>query len=78
MPSNWSFNQVKEFSFSASGDTFDLDNDVCRGTGDRGAGPENVGDTSTDLGSVIDDDGSLNDDSDPPDPSLPLSSFEGA
>jgi peptidoglycan hydrolase-like protein with peptidoglycan-binding domain len=78
MPSNWSFTQVKEFSFSASGDTFDLDNDVCRGTGDRGAGPENVGDTSTDLGSVIDDDGSLNDDSDPPDPSLPLSSFEGA
>ncbi|MFB7784420.1 glycoside hydrolase domain-containing protein [Streptomyces vinaceus] len=42
MPKNWSFTQIKEFKFSANGDTFDLDRDVMRGT-DTGAGRENVG-----------------------------------
>ncbi|TWP52901.1 DUF1906 domain-containing protein [Lentzea tibetensis] len=40
-PNNWSFNQIKEFKFNNSGDVFDLDNDVYRGT-DIGCGPENV------------------------------------
>ncbi|SFQ68272.1 glycoside hydrolase domain-containing protein [Amycolatopsis rubida] len=44
LPSNWSFNQIKEIRFSAGGDTFDWDRDVMnpRAGSDRGAGPENV------------------------------------
>lgn len=49
MPSNWSFNQIKEFVFTAGGDSFDLDNDAHRAIGDRGAGPENVGSTPSAL-----------------------------
>ncbi|WP_211346929.1 glycoside hydrolase domain-containing protein [Saccharothrix australiensis] len=43
LPANWSFNQIKEFSFDAGGgDRFDLDRDVHRGN-DPGVGRENVG-----------------------------------
>ncbi|MEU4349997.1 glycoside hydrolase domain-containing protein [Streptomyces sp. NPDC023838] len=36
LPPNWAFNQVKEFKFIYSGDSFDLDNDVHRSGSDTG------------------------------------------
>lgn len=36
LPPNWSFNQIKEFSFSRDGQTFDLDNDAHRPNSDPG------------------------------------------
>ncbi|MFE3763696.1 glycoside hydrolase domain-containing protein [Streptomyces sp. NPDC059104] len=52
MPKNWSFTQIKEFKFSANGDTFDLDRDVMRGT-DTGAGRENVGQNDAPTDKVL-------------------------
>ncbi|WP_216212399.1 glycoside hydrolase domain-containing protein [Amycolatopsis aidingensis] len=36
LPENWAFNQIKEFSFSAGGDSFPLDNDVHKPGTDAG------------------------------------------
>ncbi|MCP2267816.1 Peptidoglycan-binding (PGRP) domain of peptidoglycan hydrolases-containing protein [Actinokineospora diospyrosa] len=43
LPANWSFNQIKEFSFVSGTDRFDLDRVVHRVGGDPGVGPEGVG-----------------------------------
>ncbi|RLK61783.1 glycoside hydrolase domain-containing protein [Actinokineospora cianjurensis] len=43
LPANWSFNQIKEFSFVAGADRFDLDRVVHRAGSDPGVGPEGVG-----------------------------------
>ncbi|MEU3348179.1 glycoside hydrolase domain-containing protein [Streptomyces sp. NPDC006700] len=45
MPSNWSFTQIKEFTFAAGGDSFPLDNDVYRPKSDPGVGRDEVGGT---------------------------------
>ncbi|MFE2142725.1 glycoside hydrolase domain-containing protein [Streptomyces sp. NPDC059456] len=52
MPENWSFTQIKEFKFTANGDTFDLDRNVMRGT-DKGVGRENVGQVTTQADAAI-------------------------
>ncbi|WDZ86769.1 glycoside hydrolase domain-containing protein [Micromonospora cathayae] len=49
MPANWSFTQIKEFRFSAGGDSFDLDRNVHRPFTDRGVGPENIGGTTAPI-----------------------------
>ncbi|PKV87527.1 glycoside hydrolase domain-containing protein [Streptomyces sp. TLI_146] len=36
LPPNWAFNQIKEFKFISSGDSFDLDNDAHRTGSDNG------------------------------------------
>ncbi|GAA3039461.1 glycoside hydrolase domain-containing protein [Actinokineospora globicatena] len=43
LPANWSFNQIKEFSFVSGSDRFDLDRVVHRAGSDPGVGPEGVG-----------------------------------
>jgi len=48
LPLNWSFNQIKEFQFSAGGDVFDLDRVVHRPGGDFGVDSINRGTTSVD------------------------------
>jgi len=54
MPDNWTFTQIKEFSFTqASTGPFDLDNDIVRPSGDRGVGPENVNGTSSPVDAVL-------------------------
>ncbi|WP_314247862.1 glycoside hydrolase domain-containing protein [Streptomyces kutzneri] len=52
MPSNWSFTQIKEFKFTANGDTFDLDRNVFRGT-DKGVGRDGVGRTESPVDVVL-------------------------
>lgn len=41
LPANWSFNQIKEFTVTDSGDTFDLDRDVWRRGSDPGTSSVN-------------------------------------
>ncbi|QUQ63078.1 glycoside hydrolase domain-containing protein [Kutzneria sp. CA-103260] len=54
MPDNWSFTQIKEFSFTAaSSGPFDLDNDVIRPNADNGVGRENVNGTSSPVDEVL-------------------------
>ncbi|MFF2192313.1 glycoside hydrolase domain-containing protein [Streptomyces sp. NPDC058157] len=52
MPSNWSYTQIKEFKFTANGDTFDLDRNVMRGT-DPGVGKDGVGTTDSPVDAVL-------------------------
>ncbi|MET9513845.1 glycoside hydrolase domain-containing protein [Streptomyces sp. NPDC002994] len=52
MPENWSFAQIKEYKFDASGDKFDLDRDVMRGT-DPGVGRDGIGDTGSPVDSFL-------------------------
>jgi peptidoglycan hydrolase-like protein with peptidoglycan-binding domain len=47
MPSNWSFTQIKEFTFAAGGDSFPLDNDVLHPKTDPGVGADGVGGTES-------------------------------
>jgi peptidoglycan hydrolase-like protein with peptidoglycan-binding domain len=53
MPSNWSFNQIKEFGFAAGSDSFDLDRDVHRPGSDPACGPENVNGTSSPVAAYL-------------------------
>ncbi|MFJ4860965.1 glycoside hydrolase domain-containing protein [Streptomyces sp. NPDC088748] len=52
MPKNWSFTQIKEFKFTANGDTFDLDRNVFRGT-DQGVGRDGVGRTDSPVDAML-------------------------
>ncbi|WP_431920264.1 glycoside hydrolase domain-containing protein [Micromonospora wenchangensis] len=49
MPANWSFNQIKEFSYTTGSDSFDLDRNVHRPFSDQGVGAENIGATGTPI-----------------------------
>ncbi|MEU3773137.1 glycoside hydrolase domain-containing protein [Streptomyces sp. NPDC032472] len=53
MPKNWSFTQIKEFKFSANGDSFDLDRDVMRGN-DTGVGKDGIGGASSPVDKMLD------------------------
>ncbi|MCE7006077.1 DUF1906 domain-containing protein [Kibdelosporangium philippinense] len=53
MPSNWSFNQIKEFKFSANGDVFDLDRVVHRSTVDPGVGRDGIGSSETPVDAYL-------------------------
>ncbi|MGW5650971.1 glycoside hydrolase domain-containing protein [Streptomyces humi] len=48
LPSNWAFNQIKEFSYTTAGDAFDLDNDAHRSGSDGGQNSVNKPTTSAD------------------------------
>jgi peptidoglycan hydrolase-like protein with peptidoglycan-binding domain len=49
LPSNWAFNQIKEFTFSGNGVSFPLDNVARRPNGDNGAGDTENTDTLADA-----------------------------
>ncbi len=53
LPSNWAFNQIKEFSYTGAGETIDLDNDVHRPAVDPGVGRADVGGPSTSPATVM-------------------------
>ncbi|WP_245177096.1 glycoside hydrolase domain-containing protein [Geodermatophilus sp. DF01_2] len=49
LPSNWSFNQIKEFKFTNGSDAFDLDRTVRRPNSDMGAGREDINGQASEL-----------------------------
>jgi hypothetical protein len=53
LPTNWAFNQIKEFQYTGAGETIDLDNDVYRPSIDPGVGRAGVGGASTSPANVM-------------------------
>jgi peptidoglycan hydrolase-like protein with peptidoglycan-binding domain len=53
MPANWSFTQIKEFTFSAGGDSFGLDNDVHRPGSDRAVGRDGIGSSNSPVDAYL-------------------------